>query len=234
MSTAFLFIVLVAVCLGWLVDRTNLAGRIEQENRPISRYSEKLRYWSPAAYFNVDNTSKFEAALGHRLTFGGKTVTSSQGVVRATLRQPDIPTLDATISLLDDEDAVTRLTATKLLALYLEASSGSKNLDPESVAVRIRFHALGLRRVLELLNSSDSEMRSAAALVLGNSFYDWETIRYMSDAFDKETDNGVKLHLAWAYFAIGHNYPGAEWYAKQKANGVALPADESQDETDKK
>lgn len=229
-STVFLLLVVVAVGLCWFVDRGNLVRRIEQENRPISRYGEKFGYWSPSLYFGVDNTSHYESALGERVAFSGETVTSSQGMGEPKLRQPDAVTLQSTISLLDDDNTETQLTAARLLALYLQASSGSDNLDTDSVNVRVQFHVHGLRRVRELLKSSDPNMRSAAALILGNSLYDSFTIECLSDAFDNETDHGVKLHLAWAYCTIGSNYPRTDWYLKQKAARVANTAAEQRDE----
>lgn len=220
-STVFLLLVVGAIGLGWFVERRNLVRRIEEENLPIRQYGEKFAYWSPSHYLGVDNTSRYESALGERVAFSGETVTSSQGIGQPKLRQPDAVTLQSTISLLDDDDEETQLAAARLLALYLQASSGSDNLGVGSVTVRAQFQVHGLRRVRELLKSPDPNMRSAAALILGNTRYDSFTIQCLSDAFDNETDHGVKLHLAWAYWTIGSNYPRTDCYLKQKAARVA-------------
>jgi hypothetical protein len=233
-STAFLLVMVVAVGLGWYVDRTKLVHRIEQENRPISWYGEKFDLWSPCDYLGVFDSSQYELILSEKAAFSGKTVTSSQGMGKSELRQPDLPTLQATISLLDNDDAEARLIAAKLLALYLQASSGSGNLDTDSCAVRVQFHAAGLRRVRELLKSSDARMRSAGALILGNSLYDSVTIQCLSEAFDNEADSSVKLHLAWAYWTIGSNYPRAELYLKRQADNIASGATEQRDESEPK
>jgi hypothetical protein len=69
-------------------------------------------------------------------------------------------------------------------------------------------------------------MRSAAALILGNSLYDYFTIQCLSETFDNETDDSVKLHLAWAYWTIYRNYPRTDRYLKQNATRVANAAAE--------
>ena len=208
-STVLLLMLSAGIGLGWLVDRERLSRQIEQENRPIGRYGEKFAYWSPSLYLGVDNTLRFESALVDKVTFRGDTRASSQGMSESMLRRPDAATLESTLFLLNDHDAETRLAAARLLALYLEASSGSSNLDVESLAIRVQFHALGLRRVLDLLDSPAPNMRSASALILGNSLYDSHTIDRLSETFDEESDDNVKLHLAWAYWRLGHNYPRA-------------------------
>ena len=218
-ATLLLLILTVSVAAGWIVDRRRLRDRIQEfriqvENHPISSYAEKHAYLSPSNFL-VGDTNSYESELVGEIEFSGDMIVSSQGMGQASLRQPDIKTLDQTIALLDSEDPATRLSAARLLALYLEAVSGSGNLDTDSIATRVRFQAIGLHKVRELLDDSDPDIRSASALILGNSLYNRDTVELMKRTFDEEHDGGVKWHLAWAYWKIGHNYDIADHYVKR-------------------
>jgi hypothetical protein len=208
-STVLLVFLAVAITVAWCVDHRRLVDRIERVNPPISLYGEKFGYWSPSLYLNGD-TSLFELVLPSHIHFDGELVKSSQGMGRVHLRQPTIETLDATISLLDRDDEEVKLIAIRLLALYLQAVSGRHDFDAQSVATRVHFQVNGLHKVRYLLQSSNPDIRSAAALTLGNSLYDRDTLEMMEETFEKEKDSGVKQHLAWAYWSIGHNYHGAK------------------------
>jgi HEAT repeats len=212
-ATLLLTILAVSIAAGWIADRRRLMTKIENENHPISFYSEKLSYWSPASYLGGD-TESYESELAEVIKFNGDMIVSSQGMGSPSLRQPDIKTLDQTIALTNLQDRATRVSAVKLLALYMQAVSGSGNLDPDSVATRVHFQAVGLPKVRQLLSDADPDVRAASALILGNSLYDRDTIELMKRTFDSEHDQNVKLHLAWAYWKIGHNYDKAEFYVK--------------------
>jgi hypothetical protein len=208
-STLILFVVMLAIALGWFVDRRRLVDRIERQTPPISLFGEKFSYWSPSGYLGGRDTSFYESLLAERIEFDGKMVVSSQGMGSPSLRQPTVATLDATVALLDENDESTKLLAAELLALYLQAVSGLKNVDSESVAIRVHFYVVGLEKARALLESENPKIRSAAALILGNTLYDRYTLQSLSAAFDRETDSNVMWHLAWAYWRIGHNYYGA-------------------------
>ena len=206
-----LFVAVLAIALGWLIERRRLVDHIEKQDPPINLYGEKFAYWSPCLYLGSRDTSYYESLLSERIEFNGKIVVSSQGMGSRSLRQPTLETLDATFSLLDDDNESNKLQATELLALYLQAVSGSKNLDSDSKTTRVHFHSAGLRKTRELLESDNSKLRSAAALILGNTLYDQNTVQLLSDAFDRETDATVKWHVAWAYWRNRHNDNRAEF-----------------------
>ncbi|QDV45425.1 hypothetical protein Enr13x_53040 [Stieleria neptunia] len=225
--TLLLLILAASITAAWIVDRERLLARIEDENHPISYYVEKHSYWSPASYLGGD-TDTYESELSGKLAFSGNKVVSSQGMGSPTLRQPDIATLNQTIGLLDSTDLATRLSAARLLALYLQAVSGSGNLDTDSVSSRVHFQAVGVNRVRQLIRDSDADVRAAVALILGNTLYDRHTVTLMKQTFDEEQDQTVKLHLAWAYWKIGHNYDKAEYYVN-RSQGKAGPSDSPKD-----
>lgn len=225
--TLLLLMLAASITAAWIVDRERLLARIEDENHPISYYFEKHSYWSPASYLDGD-TDTYESELSGKLAFSGDKVRSSQGMGSPTLRQPDIATLHQTIELLDSTDLPTRLSAARLLALYLQAVSGSGNLDKDSVASRVQFQAVGLNRVRQLIRDSDPDIRAAAALILGNTLYDRYTVTLIRQTFDEEQDQTVKLYLAWAYWKIGHNYDKAEYYVN-RSQGKAEPSDAPKD-----
>ena len=210
-TTLLLLVLAVSIAAGWLVDRQRLLNRIDEQNPPISNYGEKFSYWSPAGYVDGD-TASYETRLSDRIEFEGKMITSSQGMGSPTIRQPTVATLDNTLALLDSDDGAIRLCAAQLIALYLQAVSGSGNLDSDSVATRVHFQAVGLPKVRNLLKDENPKIRGASALILGNSLYDRHTVSLMTEAFDRETDQSVKLRLAWAYWKIGHNYDKAGFY----------------------
>jgi hypothetical protein len=229
-SSLLLFVLMIAIALGWFVDRRNLIDRFERENPRISRWNFKFHYWSPSLYLHDRDTSHYESLLAERIEFDGKFVVSSQGMGSPRLRQPTNETLDATIALLDDSNESTKLQAAELLALYLQAVCGSANVDGDSLATRVHFQVAGLRKTRGLLESDNSEIRNAAALILGNTIYDRCTVEILSDAFNKESDPDVFVHLAWAYWKIGHNYDNAEfWQSKAGATLNRTPAAEQSD-----
>jgi HEAT repeat protein len=186
-----------------------LLRRVNENNPPISRYGEKFQLWSPDAFLRTDAQS-LEAQLADLIPkIKGEFVENSQGLGDTMLRQPNTETLDAVVSLLDSNDSQIQLAAAHLTSLYLQSVSGSDNRDSNSYAIRVQFHSKGHGKALSLLYDSDPRVRNAAALILGNTIGDGHTAQLLSEAFDKETDSGVKWVMAWAYWKLRHNYDRA-------------------------
>ena len=209
LSTLFWLFVVLAIALAWHTDRKALLRRVKEHNPPIGRYGEKFQLWSPDAFLRADPKS-LEAQLADLVPqIEGEFVENSQGLGDTMLRQPSTDTLDAVVSLLDSSDSHIRLAAAQLTSLYLQSVSGSDNLDSNSYAIRVQFHSKGHGRALSMLSDSDPRIRNAAALILGNTIGDSHTAQLLSEAFDKESDSGVKWVMAWAYWKLRHNYDRA-------------------------
>ena len=200
-STLLFICVIVSLSLAWFVDHRQLKLKINQLNRPkfINTLGEKHRYWSPSIYLKIDDISVLEQKLlPSGFTATGNIVPSTQGMGKAKLRRPTINTLDALAELLYEKE--TQLDAAKLLALYLQALSGKDRLlDEACLTVKAHFHlsySQGIRWTL--LADPDDEVRSAAALILGNTLPDMGTIESLQYAFDREKNDTVKKHIAWA------------------------------------
>lgn len=112
-------------------------------------------------------------------------------------------TFDSVVQLVDSDNESTRLAAVQLLALYLESVSGRSNTDQASISKRAYYHVTVRDDIDLLLQDADADVRAAAALVAGNLFFIRKIERTMMEAFDREDEQTVKMHLAWAYHHIG-------------------------------
>lgn len=201
LSTLLLVALTVSAALGWYADRTRLRRKLQSQQPSIATYWEKHAYWSPSAHLGT-NTSEQESRLEELVVeFSGPVIESSQGMSpHVELRQPSRETIEAVVPLLDSPDLSTRQTAGRLLALYLEAVSGHENTDYQSIATRGYLHARLQGTIGTLLSDKDAELREAAAYIAGNFYYSQQLERQLINAFEEETDGGVKYALAWAYY----------------------------------
>ncbi len=62
-----------------------------------------------------------------------------------------------------------------------------------------------------MLRDESDEIRSAAALILGNTLYSRHTESLLARTFEAESEQDVKIHLNWAYWKLGNNYGYAKW-----------------------
>lgn len=210
-SHLLLLFVTISVAGAWYVDHQRLVRQSYRANHPINYVQEKQGLWSPSNYLMNSDTATLEAKLSKRVDrFEGKLVTSSQGLGQDQLRQPTPNTFDAVIRLLYEDDDDTRVAAAQLIALYLQGLSGRNDIDTDSLTARAYFQANGLPKARQLLQDSNVEVRGAAALILGNTFHNVQTMGIMQNAFDKEPDSYVKIQLSWAYQQLTNNYDARE------------------------
>ena len=194
--------IVVCLSLAWYRDHRRQAAEIKQLLPAISTFWEKHDLWSPSAHLGCE-VAEVESRLSSRVAaFEGAIFRSGQGMSDATLRRPTTETLDVVVDLLSDSDAATVLDATRLLALYLEACSGSHEFEPESLAIKQRFQERGITQVQGLLKHPSKEVRQAAALTLGNAHLSRSAIERLREAFDIERDGTTRIHLAWAYYTL--------------------------------
>lgn len=198
-TTLLFLITIVSLGIAWYVDRTALQEELQRKQHSIATYPEKHGYWSPSLHLNT-TTNQLESLLTPRIgEFSGPIVESSQGMSHEALRQPSLATIDEIVPLLADPHPATRLTAARLVALYLEAASGKNNSDSDSIRTRAYLHAAAEDKVQALLNDPDAAIRAAGAFIAGNLYYSRKNEQMLKDAFDKETDGSVRQYLAWAY-----------------------------------
>lgn len=202
LSTLLLVALTVSVALGWYVDRKRLQRELQSRQPAIATYWEKHAYWSPSLHLNTDSAEQEVSLVGAMSHFTGTIVESSQGFSQADLRQPSRETIEAVVPLLDSPDLATRRTAGRLLALYLEAVSGHDNTDHQSIATRAYLQARLQGMIGPLLSDEDGELREAAAFMAGNLYYSQRLEQQLVEAFERETDGGVKYALAWAYYHV--------------------------------
>ena len=168
LSTIVFFLTAVSLGFAWYIDRTTLRRELQELQaiqHPIAGFWEKHAYWSPSLHLSVD-TDELESSIADRVDgLSGSIVESSQGMSHASLRQPSTATIDKVVLLLDDPDHSTRLTAARLLALYLEAVSGRSNTDRNSIEKRAYLSSVlisGLSRVKGGLHGGIERARSLA------------------------------------------------------------------------
>lgn len=199
-STLLLLIVVVGLALSWYIDRSRLREKLYEDG---IWFGDKHNLWSPTHHLGQISVAELEAALSGLVEkFEGEKVKSSQGLGEEELRQPTRKTLDAVIALLDHDEEVVRLQALQLIALYLEAVSGYENNDVNSLETIAYFQVKGFPKVREFASDPNADVRIATALIFGNSLYSRDTIEFMKEWFENETDNGVKWKLGWAYSQI--------------------------------
>lgn len=202
LSSGLFLLAVICIALGWYVDRSSLARKLEANQHPITSYWEKHAYWSPSLHLNMDTDTLESNLADHVDAFSGELVESSQGMSQATLRQASPKTMDDIALLLDCTDQATRLAAARLSALYLEAVSGRSNTNQSSIEKRAYFQANFKDKIMALLQDNDPDLRAAAALIVGNLYFTREIEQVMMDAFDREDEQTVKLYLAWAHHHI--------------------------------
>lgn len=202
LGTIFWFTLVACLALAWYVDHRRQVAEIKRLQPAISTFWEKHHFYSPSIHLHCE-TSEIESRLAGRVPrFEGVIVKSRQGMSEASLRRPNSETLDAVIDLVSDSDTTTIRDATRLLALYLEAFSGSRAFEPESKVAKQHFQVRGISRVKALLKHPSTDVRQAAALVLGNTLPIRSTVEHLSSSFDDEVDSTTKLYLAWSYYTL--------------------------------
>lgn len=220
-STIFLLLTTIAVTTGWFVERRHLQHQLRKRTSAISLFGEKHDLWSPHGYIHEDISTLEGRLSDYVTTFDGPFVTSSQGLGSPRLRQPTLATLDAVIALLDSDLEPVRFNACQLLALYLQAFSGSKNLNAYCLKARIHFQLHGTARTSELLHDPNDDVRRAAALVIGNTLNNQRTVDSLVDAFERENVGTVKLAMSWAHWKLHNNYDKASATTRRQASKIA-------------
>ena len=201
-GSIFILVAFIAICFGWYVDRIRLTAELASQRHPIADYWEKHSYWSPSLHLGTDTDSLESHLSEHIVEFSGGIVESSQGVGRSKLRQASSETFDSVVQLIDSNSEPTKLAAVQLLSLYLQSVSGHCNTDQVSIGKRAYYHVAIRDDIEALLQDTNPDIRAAAALVAGNLYFTRKIERTMIKAFDRESEQTVKLYLSWAHHHI--------------------------------
>ena len=128
----------------------------------------------------------------------GETLKSTGWSVE-TLRKPDAETTDLAIERLTSGSRDTQLKVLKLLALYAEAFNVERKYAYQKLENdEQHFCDTVPKNLYKLLTDSDAEMRAHAALAIGFTCRNRETIDKLTFAFKNETDETATLYMAWA------------------------------------
>gem|GEM_PF-4469378 len=197
-----LIVAILAMGLGWLADRSEFQLKLDHHDSNalldaldmavVGKYGQH----TPTTY--IDETmSDLESLLS--LTEADGESLKSTGWSVETLRKPSAKTTDLAIEKLKSDSRDDRLNALKLLALYSEAFNveqkyAFQQLEPaeqhfcDNVPTNLRGYLADL----------DAEIRAHAALAVGFTCRERETIDKLTFAFKNETDGTAKMYMAWA------------------------------------
>ena len=147
---------------------------------------------------HIDETmSELEELLGMAGAEGESL--QSVGWSVETLRIPSPETADLAIEKLQSDSRIIRLNALKLLALYSEAFNVEQKYAFQKLDQAEQYFCDNVPASLrELLSDSDDEIRAHAALAIGFTCKERETIDRLTFAFKNESDDTAKIYMAWA------------------------------------
>ena len=201
-STFLLFVAVVAMGLGWWVDRTELQQQLDHhDSKSLLDALDLAVAWkfgqhTPTTYID-ETVAELEGSLG-LLDAEGESL-QSRGWSVETLRIPSPETTDLAIGKLKSSSGSVRLDALKLLALYSESFSVEQKYAYQKLEQpEQHFCDVVPVTLREFLSDSDVEIRGHAALALGFTCKERATIDKLTFAFKNETDDTAKLYMAWA------------------------------------
>lgn len=201
--TTILFLVtLVAIGLAWWTDHKNLRNQLDYHDSEALldaldwAVELKFNQKSPSYYFDRE-TADFEEHLSMKNPVGD--MVQSKGWSKEPLRKPSQETTDAALTFLHSGNLDTKLIALKLLALYsesfiVEQKYAYQKLEPEHEY----FCANVTPELYPYLTHRDNEIRGHAALAIGFTCRERDSIDKLTYAFKNETDTSAKRYIAWA------------------------------------